>query len=433
MAKPHTSPQRKLRWMRLDNAAKIYPAACRSNWSNVFRVSVTLKENVDEKILRAALDVTVRRFPSIATRLRRGLFWYYLEELKYPLQIQEENSYPVSWMSAGEVRQCALRVLVYKGRIAVEIFHSLTDGNGAMVFLKSLTAEYLQQRYKIHIPAEHGVLGRLEEPSAQELEDSFQRYAGPVGISRKGNEAWRMSGSPEPKGFLHVTCFQIPVEAVLEKAHSYGVTLTTFLCAVVMDALQTLQKQKVPDIRYRRPIKLQVPVNLRRIFPSRSLRNFAMYVTPEIMPRLGSYTLEEICQEVHHTMGRELTTKHMSRMIATNVSVEKLMAVKLMPLFVKNLVMKMVFNSVGERMSCLSVSNLGKVELPEQMKPYVKRMDFILGVQATKPYNCGVLSYDKTLYVNFIRNTREPELEVQVHRILRDMGIPVLVESNRPD
>lgn len=430
MAKTHTSVQRKLRWMRLDNAAKIYPAACRSNWSNVFRVSVTLKEDVDKKILRSALEVTVRRFPSIATRLRRGLFWYYLEELEQAPEIREENSYPLSWMSAGEVRQCALRVLVYKGRIAVEIFHSLTDGNGAMVFLKSLTAEYLQQRYGVNIPAEQGVLERLEEPSAEELEDSFQRYAGPVGLSRKGNEAWRMSGSPEPKGFLHVTCFQIPVEAVLKKAHSYGVTLTTFLCAVVMDALQTLQKQKVPDIRYRRPIKLQVPVNLRRIFPSRSLRNFAMYVTPEIMPRLGSYTLEEICQEVHHTMGRELTAKHMSRMIATNVSLEKLMAVKLMPLFVKNLVMKMVFNSVGERLSCLSVSNLGKIELPEQMKPYVKRMDFILGVQATKPYNCGVLSYEDTLYVNFIRNTREPELEREVHRILRDMGIPVLVESN---
>ena len=59
--------ENKLRWMRLDNAAKIYPAARRQNWSNVFRVSVTLKETVDKEVLKSALDVTIRRFPSIAT------------------------------------------------------------------------------------------------------------------------------------------------------------------------------------------------------------------------------------------------------------------------------------------------------------------------------------------------------------------------------
>ena len=53
-----------LRWVRLDNAAKIYPAARRKNWSNVFRQSVTLRDDVDTDILQAALDVTVKRFPS---------------------------------------------------------------------------------------------------------------------------------------------------------------------------------------------------------------------------------------------------------------------------------------------------------------------------------------------------------------------------------
>ena len=71
--------KKKLRWMRLDNAAKIYPAARRNNWSNVFRLSFTLKEEVDPEVLQQALEVTVKRFPSIAARLRRGLFWYYLD------------------------------------------------------------------------------------------------------------------------------------------------------------------------------------------------------------------------------------------------------------------------------------------------------------------------------------------------------------------
>ena len=425
--------ENKLRWMRLDNAAKIYPAARRQNWSNVFRLSMTLTEEVDTAVLQSALDVTVRRFPSIAARLRRGVFWYYLQQLSAAPPISEESSYPLTKMSRREIRRCAFRVIVYKKRIAVELFHSLTDGTGAMVFLKSLVAEYLQQKHGVHITAEHGVLGRLEEPDEGELEDSFQKYAGQVNASRQSTDAWRVSGVPEEDDFLHLTCFRVPVQAALEKAHEYGVSLTAFLCAVMMQALQQLQAEKIPERRRRKAIKVLVPVNLRRMFPSKSLRNFAMYTVPEILPKLGEYSFEEICKVVHHRMGMEITPKHMSMMIATNVSTERILAVKLMPLFLKNLAMKMVFNAVGERKSSLSLSNLGKVTLPEEMMPYVERMDFILGVQATAPHNCGVLSYGDELYINFIRKTRLPELESRFYAVLRDLGLPVQVQSNSRD
>lgn len=424
------SGERKLRWMRLDNAAKIYPAARRRSWSNVFRLSATLTERIDVNIMQSALDVTVRRFPSIASRLRRGVFWYYLQQVAQVPKIREESSYPLTRMSRDEIRQCALRVIVYDKRIAVELFHSLTDGNGALVFLKTLVAEYLQQKYGVHISNTNGVLGRLEEPSEEEMEDSFQKYAGPVCASRRDNDAWHMSGTPEEDDFLHLTCFRVPVQAVLEKAHEYHVSLTTFLCAATMMALQELQRQEVPDQKRRKRIRVLVPVNLRKLFPSRSLRNFAMYTTPEIDTRLGRYDFREICKAVQHRMGLDVNAKHMSTMIATNVSSERIFAVKLMPLFIKNMVMKAVFDAVGERKSCLSLSNLGAVQLPEEMKPYVSRMDFILGVQATQPYNCGVLSFGDTLYINFIRNIREPKLEYHFHCVLRDMGLPVQVQSN---
>lgn len=425
--------ERKLRWMPLDNAAKIYPAARRQNWSNVYRLSVTLTENVDREMLQSALDVTIRRFPSIAARLRRGVFWYYLQQISRIPEIREENSFPLAPMSAEEIRRCAFRVIVYKKRIALEMFHSLTDGSGAMIFLKTLLAEYIHQKHGIRIPAEQGVLGRLEEPSEAELEDSFQKYAGNVHVSRQGSDAWRIRGTVEEDGFRHVTCFKLPVEAVLQKAHENHVSLTAFLCAVMMQAIQNLQKVQVPDFRHRKPIKVLVPVNLRRLFPSSTLRNFALFTTPEIDPRLGEYSFQEICNAIRHRMGLEVNQKHMSALIATNVSSEKLLAVKIMPLFVKNLIMKLVFDAVGERKSCLSLSNLGAVTLPEEMKPYVERFDVILGIQATNPYNCGVLSYGDTLYINFIRNIREPELEYHFHAVLRDMGIPVTVESNLGD
>ncbi len=427
------SPERKLRWMPLDNAAKIYPAARRQNWSSVFRMSATLSEPVDRQVLQSALDVTVRRFPSIATRLRRGVFWYYLQQIEQAPAIQEENSFPLARMSNKDIRRCAFRVIVYGRRIAVEFFHSLTDGSGALIFLKTLVAEYLQQRYGIWIPATDGVLGRLDEPSEAELEDSFQKYAGKVNASRKESDAFRLGGTPEPDGFKHLTCVQLPTAAVLQKAHEYKASLTTFLCAAMMEALLRLQREQVPNIRRRKCVKVQLPVNLRRIFPSSTLRNFALYTTPEVDPRLGAYTFDQLCRAVQHRMGLDVTPQQMASKIAANVSSERIFAVKIMPLFLKNIVMKAVFDAVGEKKSCLSMSNLGQVKLPQAMEPYVERMDFILGVQATAPSNVGVLSYGDTVYMNFIRNIREADLEYHFCQVLLEMGIPVTVESNRPE
>lgn len=422
--------ERKLRWMPLDNAAKIYPAARSNTWSNVFRLSMTLNEPVDVDILQSALDVTVRRFPSIATRLRRGVFWYYLQQLSHAPSILEEQSYPLARMSRDEIRRCAFRVIAYQNRIAVEFFHSLTDGNGGLIFIKTLTAEYLQQKYGAAIPAEQGVLGRLDEPTEAELEDSFLKNAAPVAADRKATDAWKVKGTPEPDGFLNLTCFQIPVKAIIDKAHEYNASLTNFLCAAMMQALLDLQAEKVPNRSKRKPIKVLIPVNLRKLFNSSTLRNFVLYTIPEADPKLGDYSFEEICSIIRHRMGLDITAKQMSTMIATNVNSELLWAIKIIPLFLKNIVMKAVFNAVGERKSCLSLSNLGDVKLPEEMKPYIKRMDFILGVQAASPNNCGVLSYNGTLYVNFIRNIKESDLEYHFFRVLREMGIPVQVESN---
>ena len=425
------SSERKLRWMRLDNAAKIYPAALRRNWSNIYRLSATLREPVDGGVLQDALDVTVRRFPSIAVRLRRGVFWYYLEQILKAPSVGLENSYPLARMSRKEIGQCAFRVIVYRCRISVEFFHALTDGNGAMIFLKSLVAEYLQQRYGVVIPAEKGVLGRLEDPSPAELEDSFPRYAGSVSASRRDTTAWHLSGTPEPDGFLNLTCFRLPVKAALEKAHAYGVTVTQFFCAAMMRALLNLQREEVPNIRHRKPVKVLIPVNLRKLFPSQTLRNFALYTIPEIDPKLGEYTFEEICRSVHYRMGMDVNAKQMSTRIATNVNSERAILLKIMPLFIKNAAMKAVFDAVGESKACLCMSNLGRVELPEAMVPYVERMDFIIGPQAKAPHNCGIVSYGDTIYINFIRNIRESTLEFHFFKVLQEQNLCPTVESNQ--
>ena len=424
------SPARSLRWMRLDNAAKIYPAAKRRNWNNFFRLSATLTEPVDTEVLRRALDVTVRRFPSIAVRLRRGAFWYYLEEIPKAPAIQPEKSCPLAHAPFYEVRQCAFRVLVYHERIAVEFFHALTDGTGALVFLKSLLAEYLSQKYGLVIPAEKGVLGRLEEPSAEELEDSFARYAGDVKLSRREATAYHLSGTPEPDGYKDIVTMMIPADKLRDCARGFGISVTELLCAAMMQAILDIQAKDVPRRAARKPVKVLLPVNLRTLFPSATLRNFASYITPEIDPRMGDCSFDELCQLVHHKMGMENNRRTMRAKFAANVASEHSPVLRVMPLFIKNIAMKAVFDAVGECKSCLCLSNLGRVELPEVMTPYVTRMDFIIGVQARAPHNCGVITWNGTAYINCIRNIREPALELAFYRVLHRLGLPVKVESN---
>ena len=425
------SPARSLRWMRLDNAAKIYPAAKRRNWNNFFRISATLTEPIDTGVLASALDVTARRFPSIAVRLRRGVFWYYLEEIPKTPSIQPEKSCPLAHAPFHEVRQCAFRVLVYKNRVAVEFFHALTDGTGALVFVKTLLAEYLSEKYGLSVPAEKGVLGRLEEPSPEELEDSFARYAGDVTASRAESTAYHLSGTPERDGYKNLVTMMIPAEKLRACAKERGVSVTELLCAAMMQAIGELQAEKVPNVRHRKPVKVLIPVNLRNLFPSRSLRNFASYITPEIDPRMGDCSFSELCSLVHHKMGLENNRRTMRAKFAANVASERSPILRVMPLFIKNIAMKAVFDAVGECKSCLCLSNLGRVELPEVMVTYVQRMDFIIGVQARAPHDCGVVTWGDTVYINCIRSIQEPELEYRFYRVLHRLGLPVKVESNQ--
>ncbi len=424
-------PPERLRWMRLDNAAKIYPAARSRRWINLFRLSATLTEEIDREVLKSALDVTVRRFPSIAVRIRTGFFWYYLEEIPNAPEIMDERSCPLSRIPFEKLQKCAFRVIVYKKRIAVEFFHSITDGNGGLVFLKTLLAEYIQQKYNVEIPAENGVLDRLEMPSEAELEDSFQRTCGKVAASRRDVTAYKITGTREVDSFLTNTAFIMSAAEVKARAKEIGVTANTFLASAVMLAIINIQKERGIRTSRMKPVKLLLPVNLRKMFNSESLRNFVLYAMPGVDPRLGEYSFEEICKIVHHQMGLMATPKQMQKMITTNVKSERVLAVKMLPLFIKNPIMKAVFNTVGEKTTCLSLSNLGLVKVPDQMAPFIERMDFILGIQATRYHNCGIITYGDTLVFNSIRNIREPILERHFYAVLKDLGIHVKVESNQ--
>lgn len=413
-------------WFRLDNAALIFPAVRRRDWTNAFRVSATLNEQVQPEILQQAVDMLMPRFPSFYVCLRRGMFWYYLQKLSVPPKIRQEGACPLIHMTGRELRQCCFRVLYYENRIAVECFHSVTDGNGGMVFLKTLAAAYLSLAHGLEIPAGFGVLDIHARPAPEETEDSFTRVAGTVALSRREENALRLRGAREEDGFLHLIIASVPQEQLLTLAHRYRCTVTALLCAVMLQSVLTVAKTPQGN----RWAKITVAVDLRRVLGGASLRNFALAVNVGVDPRLGSYTLEDLTRAVQSQLESQVTRQQMAARVAANVQPAQSLAIRIMPRPVKDAVMRMVYNRVGECKGSLNISNLGKSDLPECMRPYVKFLDFTIGPQATYPNNCSVVSYGGVTRINLIRSTLQPRLERDFLNRLVELGVEVTVDSN---
>ena len=413
-------------WFRLDNAALIFPAVRRRDWTNAFRVSATLNAQVQPEILQQAVDMLMPRFPSFYVCLRRGMFWYYLQKLSVPPKIRQEGACPLIHMTGRELRQCCFRVLYYENRIAVECFHAVTDGSGGMVFLKTLTAAYLSLAHGLEIPAGFGVLDIHAKPTPEETEDCFTRVAGTVALSRREENALRLRGAREEDGFLHLIIASVPQEQLLALAHHYHCTVTALLCAVMLQSVLTVAKTPQGN----RWAKITVAVDLRRVLGGASLRNFALAVNVGVDPRLGSYTLEDLTRAVQSQLESQVTRQQMAARVAANVQPAQSLAIRIMPRPVKDAVMRMVYNRVGECKGSLNISNLGKSDLPECMRPYVKFLDFTIGPQATYPNNCSVVSYGGVTRINLIRSTLQPRLERDFLNRLVELGVEVTVDSN---
>ena len=418
-------------WIRLDNAAKIYPAAMRRKWTALFRISATLTEPVDLDVLEVAQRIAMRRVEHFSYVLKRGMFWYYLERSDSAPRITEDGPCPCVPFRPDENGGFSFRLRYYKNRIAVEVFHALTDGTGGIVFFKTLVAEYLRIKYGAAIPRGSGVLDCREKARAEELEDGFLKHARDVGASRREAKAFHIGGKREHADTVNVTRADMPLPAALSHAKALGVSLTEYLTAVMILAVDELQRARVPLPRLYRQVKINVPVNLRALFPSETLRNFSSYVNPGIDPRLGEYTLAEVAHLVHHFMRQEVTEKGMNARFSANVLSEKNAILRVAPLFLKNLIMRSVFVAVGDKKTSTCLTNVGRIDLPAEMEQYVTDMDLCLGPLSFNRVACAALSHRGTLRINITSTLRDAAFERAFLTALVKEGVPVKVESNR--
>ena len=417
-------------WYRLDNAALIFPAIIRKNWNNVFRVAVTLKEPVDPELLSQAAADLKPRFPTVFVRLKAGFFWYYLETIREAPRAEQDYAYPLTHMPRKQLKKCCVRILYYENRIAVEMFHSVTDGTGGMAFLQNLAARYLTLKYGAEIPAEKGIVDIGETPKAEETRDCFQLCGAPVRIGRAEATAYRLGGNPEEENARHIVMGIVPTDVLKEKAHEQGVTVTAYLAAVLAEAVRDRQDMEHRPVRRQKPVKITIPVNLRKTFGLDTMRNFALAVNIGFDPKLGEYSHGEICRLMYHQLAAEATPQRMAGRVTTNVALQRSMLIRLIPLPLKKMCMRIVYTLSGESKGCLNLSNMGQITLPEAMADYIERFEFVIGVQYSYPNNCSVVSWNGKTYISMIRGIQESELERLFFSRLVELGIPVEVESD---
>ncbi len=416
-------------WYRLDNAAKLYPAISSRRWMSIYRVSVKLYEPVDKDTLQRALDITLDRIGLFSCRLKAGLFWYYFEKNPNRVIVEEDAVNPCIRIQDEKKGGHLFRVRVHDKRISLEVFHSISDGYGGIVFIKTLVAEYLKQK-GYDIPAGHGVLNCDEWPEDAETEDSFLRYYNKRAVRPwKEERAYHIRGTKEKGHTLHVVCGLVSVQDIKAAAKKHQVSVTEFLVATYMFALYNVQKKD--SSRRIRPVKVSVPVNLRAFFPSVTLRNFSSYVNPLINASWGDYTFEEVAQLVHHYLRCELTKKHLAARMSKNVKAEKNILVRMMPLLLKNLVINIIFHLTGESRMTSAMSNIGVMDMPEPMAAHVERFDAMLGAPRFYRVNCAVCAFKGVMNICFSSTIKEAHVEREFFTFLVRMGIHVKLETNR--
>lgn len=417
-------------WYRLDLSAIVYPTLQRRNFSSVYRISVVLKENVDSVLLQKAVDLTLPRFPTFKVAMRKGVFWRYLEPNDRPGPFVEKDIVnPCMPMFFRGGSRYLIRIYYYERRIALEVFHSLSDGSGALYLLRTMTAVYLRLK-GYEIPDGHGVLPLSEEPDPEELEDAYIRYASSrVRPPRSREKTYRIRGTKEPFYTLNIINGILPVAQVRAVARQYQASVTEYLNAVLLYAL--LEKQKADRVFRELPVSLAMPVNLRRFFPSRTLRNFITMVYPSVDPRMGDYTFEEIVVQVHHYMRYYINNKFLNADITTNAAVTKNPFIRVVPLFFKDFVVRQFYKRVQDRQSSAGLTNLGIVETPQEMEEYIERFDVLMGQPFSARTNCAVISYKDCLSISFASSIVEADVERMFFRKLVRDGIHVRIESNR--
>ena len=415
-------------WYRLDNAAKLIPSTMAGADTRVFRIVCELREEVDPDILQRALEETLKEFPYMNCCLRKGIFWYYMDELPGCERVREEDIPALKALYIPGKKNFLYRVSYFCKRINVEIFHVLSDGTGGYMFIQSLVTNYLILRHNLD-----GCLSRSDRSSVTEKQlDAFSKYY-EKGERKKRNylreifpvKAYQIRGIQDANLEEHLLEGTVSVREILHVAHENHVTIGILTTSLWIEAI--LKEMKHSE--YNRPIVVSVPVNLRQFFPSETSRNFFGVI--QVAYYAGNYdgSLKSIIDPVSREFTEQLTEENVRKTMNSYSALEHNLAVRVIPLFIKN----MALQGIAYRMNTgvtTSVSNVGVVKLSAEMAPYVEKFSSFM---ACKTVFLCVSTYEDHMVFGIVSSFEKHPVAMNFFRRLVQLGVRVEVASNDCD
>lgn len=410
-------------WWTLDNAAKIFPSTGSAHDSKVFRFVCELREPVDPQLLQDALDKTVERFPMYRSVMKRGWFWYYLEDSPLPARVRREELPPCCPIYPSVRRSLLFRVLYYRRRISLEVYHALTDGTGALNFLCALVYEYLLLRCPDEFPRPVPALP-YDASQSQRQADSFQKYyEKPAGRSmERSPAAYQIRRERLPRNHLAILEGQMPLDQVLACARERGVTLTELMTAVFLRAIHA--GMRVRDRK--KPVVITIPVNLRSYFPSKSARNFFATINVGYDFSKGEDSLEAVLKEVRRSFRKNLTEEKIRERMNALCALEHSVPLRLVPLPLKDVILR-IANMIAAQGVTASFSNIGKVSMPKEMEKLIHLFSVFASAGMLQACAC---SFGGEYVVSFVSPFRSLEVERVFFRELAGMGLEIVLTTN---
>ncbi|MDE6867634.1 MAG: hypothetical protein K2J83_00615 [Clostridia bacterium] len=412
----------------LDNTAIIHIATRNKTYSNIFRLEVNLTQKINVNQLQNALDNITPRFPTIVAGLKAVCSKYKVVPITAPLRVMREGSRLASF-TEEEMNECALRVFYGEKTISAEFFHSLTDGHGGLVFLNTLVAEYLRLQYGLRYSDNSLTLNPFDKVDESEIRDDYSIFAKRGKSSLTYCSAYKLPGEKRKDNTIQTVTGVFDLNGLMSISHKYNTKLTTFLTTVMAEAIFELQNRYNDKRKKCKPIRIMIPVDLRRRYQSKTLRNFTLYVTPKIasddyglafnslIDKIGAQIKEQNRNEIHASTMGDYEAKNNSFIINH------------IPLPLRCLLLRCAYNIFGDCSTSITLSNLGKAEYPQEINSYINGVSFFLTPKKKSNYNCSIISFKDKLYISFSYRYIKAELAEIFFRKLTEFGITQYSES----
>jgi len=356
-------------WYKLDNVAKVFLANQDNRNTQSLRVSFTLDKEIEPVLLQQALETTLTSLPQIHVRLRRGFFWHYLEASKEKPAVTPETGRPCPLLYGGRHgTYLHYSVTYYKSRINFEIFHAIADGTGAFHFIEVLTLNYLKLVY----PGEFDEISLSgNSSSADRSQNSFEHFYdnsnGPIPktILNKKPNAFHILSRKLPYDQLQFFEIHLEADKIRKASKETGAGLSAYLVAKLMLAI----RDDIPFSQRQKPVTISMPVNLRNYYPSETVRNFFNNVDISHV-FTDDESLSDLAKKFDESLKASLSPEHINDQMNRYQSIEKLFFTRMVPLFIKQPVVKAFAKQEKKRVTAV-LSNLGVIKMPEEMTRHI--------------------------------------------------------------